>query len=202
MKHLSRYVLASLSLAASICSKDFGSCGQTFPIEEENLRSFLQRKLLQTPQKMTQLQESIRDKARHPTALKEVKYAKKSKKFLFDPSIRVKRDIFDLKGNILAKEGSLINPLNQIKLSSGLLFLDGSSKAHILWARSQQGNFKWILVKGSPIELEEAEKRPVFFDQTRISARFNIQHYPAKITQKDDQLLVEEIPIDHLGKVL
>ena len=195
-------IFVAIATTASLAAKDFGCMGNVFSIEEESMLSFLQRKLSQGQQKIADLQQTIHEKARNPRPIQEIKYAKTARTFLFDSSMKVERDILDLKGHVLAKKDTRVNPLDHLNLSSGLLLFDGNLKSHITWAKNQQGTFKWILVKGKPIELEEIEKRPVFFDQTGISAHFKVDHYPARITQKGNRLLVEEIPIDDLGNPL
>lgn len=194
-------ILASVGMTAPVCSKDFGIMGKTFPIEEESFLSFLQKKLSSSAFSKESAQ-LVRNKARNPKAFQEIKYAKERRTFLFDPSVRVGKDILDQKGRVVVKKGTVVNPLEQLKLSTGLLLLDGNLESHIKWAKSHQKSFKWILVRGSPIDLEETEKRPVFFDQLGISAHFKVEHYPARITQKGNRLLIEEIPLDHLGNPL
>jgi len=54
----------------------------------------------------------------------------------------------------------------------------------------------WILVKGSPFELEEKKERPVYFDQGgALSEKFGIRSIPCRITQQGEKLLIEEIPL-------
>ena len=90
-----------------------------------------------------------------------------------------------------------MNPLEHISLSSGLIFLDGTRETHLAWAREQVGNFKWILVKGKPIEIEEKEKRPIYFDQLGVyTSRFHIENIPAKVIQRGKHLQVEECVLE------
>lgn len=115
---------------------------------------------------------------------------------MVDLTFRVDRDIQDTKGTLIAKKGTMVNPLERIQLSSGLLFFDGSKESHLAWARQQTGDFKWILVDGKPIEIEEKEKRPVYFDQKgAYTSRFQIKNIPAKVIQKGKHLLIEEIAL-------
>ena len=170
--------------------------GQVFPIEEESILDFMKRNMPQ--QKIDQMSLKIKkiilEKARNPLSVKGILSAQKYRSFILDLSFKVEKDIKDSKGTLIAKAGTKINPLEKINLDSGLLFLDGSDERQISWARLQDGNFKWILVKGKPTELEEQERRPVYFDQGgHYTARFKIENVPAKVTQEGYFLHVEEL---------
>ena len=81
-------------------------------------------------------------------------------------------------------------------LDSGLLFFDGSNPKHIKWADSQEGEYKWILIAGDPLKLQEEKNHPVFFDQGGMySRKFQVERVPCRITQSGEVLLVEEIPV-------
>ena len=43
-------------------------------------------------------------------------------------------------------------------------FFDGSNENHVEWAK-QHMEAKWILVKGSPLDLEDETNHDVYFDQ-------------------------------------
>ncbi len=186
-----------------IFGKDLGKMGQVFPIEEESFLLFLQRSLAgkDLNQKISQAKESLMEQAKTPTPVEKVQVAKKSRTFLVDLSFKVEKDIQDTAGTVIAKAGTIINPLKQIKLSSALLFLDGSKESHLAWARKQTGHFKWILTRGKPIEIEEREKCPIYFDQNGVyTSRFKITHIPAKVVQKEGYLLVEEFALPEREK--
>jgi len=52
-----------------------------------------------------------------------------------------------------------------MKVNEKLIFIDGTKKEHLEWAKSLGKGHKWILVKGSYRELEKKYKIPVYFDQ-------------------------------------
>lgn len=79
---------------------------------------------------------------------------------------------------------------------SFFILFDGSCYPHIEWAREQEKNYKWLLSRGNPMVLEEAENRRVYFDQFGFySKQFHIQYIPAKVTRKGSFFIVEEEPI-------
>lgn len=171
--------------------KDLGVLGETFPIEEENLLIFLQKKA--SCANWEKIKASLIEKTKNPSPLEGIICAQKNRSFFIDPSLKISKDILDDKGAVIVRAGTIINPLEKRPLSSGLLFFDGSLTSHLAWARKQEGNFKWILIKGKPMEIEAAENRPIYFDQTKIASHFHIRNVPARVTQKGKFLLVEEV---------
>lgn len=183
----------------SVSCKDFGIRGQTFPIEEESFLDFLARTLnaKDATQKMEKVRADLIENFQNPSPVKGLKETEKFRSFLVDPSFEVKKDIKDREGKVLVKAGTVINPLKQVSISSNLIFFDGSNEKHLVWARQQTGDCKWILVKGKPIELEEQEKRAVYFDQNGIyTSRFLIEHVPSRVSQKGNLLLIEEMVLE------
>ena len=194
-----KWVLCFLPLL--VFGKDFGRMGQVFPIEEESFLEFIQRSFLPgaLDQKMVQAKQKLFEQAKSPLPVKGIKVAETSRSFLLDISFTVKKDVKDLKGRVIVQAGTKINPLEKLHLSSGLLFLDGDEEKQLCWARQQKGEFKWLLVKGKPAELEISEKRPIYFDQEGLySSRFLIENIPARIVQKGKYLLVEEVGLEGL----
>jgi len=182
-------------------AKNFGIFGQAFPIEEQNLKRGLQEKASHLSQsdveKRSQLLgEKIKKEGLLFKKISWIEEASHYHSFFYDPSISLEEDILDADGNILFKKGMKLNPLEHVTLDSGLLFFDGNNPKHIDWAESQTGEFKWILIGGDPLNLQEDKEHPVFFDQGGFySKKFQVKHVPCRITQSARALLVEEIPI-------
>lgn len=174
----------------------------TFPIEEESLAQVIQDKLQAIPDEVLKEKQEAWKKAllkrlQSPSPVQGISKATEYRCTIFDPSITVNQDITDLYGNQIAEKGMVINPLEKTSLSSGLLLFDGTRPEHIAWAKSQEGEFKWILVNGSPLELENQEGRPVFFDQGGfICRKFEIANVPCRILQQGKRLMIEEMPIE------
>jgi len=194
-------VLASFCLMNSLESKDFGIQGELFAIEEENVMIVLQKQLSSTFSDGTlkELYKRAEEKAKQPTVIKHLPSAKEPRLFYYDPTYVSPENITDTKGNIIVAKNSKFNPLKQVHLSSGLLFLDGDNRDQIKWAQKQEGSYKWILVQGNPFELEIQEKRPVYFDQSAFSiTKLGIKHLPAKVTQEDLRLKIEEVVLEDM----
>jgi conjugal transfer pilus assembly protein TraW len=175
-------------------AKDLGTYGQTFDVKEVNLIAYMQERIqnlsLEDLKKITQnLNPSFE-------SVKELGEAKIYKKFYFDPTVCSQENIFDHQGKIIVPQGRCVNPLDYVPLSFDLLFLDGNNQEHLNWAKTQQIQSKWILVKGNPLEVEKKEKREIFFDQKGVlSKKLSLSSIPAKVSQSGKFLQIEEIPI-------
>jgi conjugal transfer pilus assembly protein TraW len=182
--------------------KNFEIKGNLFPISEESLASFLSRSIQEmSPAELARRQEKSKlylgEKSSNPSPVPHIREAAEYRSFLFDPSYTAKEEIKDAAGRIIVRRGDRVTPLLGFSLSSGLLFFNGENERHIEWAKRQRGNFKWILIKGPPVALEQKELRPVYFDQGgRYTKHFQIQHVPARVKQEGEFLLIEEIPVE------
>ena len=187
-------------------AKDLGVYGETFPIAEENLLKVIQLKLkaMEENGELAHVQQKLAQKAgekiRRPSPVKGLIKTQTPRRWFYDPSMTVESDIKDPKGNLIAAQGTVINPLDKMSWGVPLLFLDGNDPAQVAWAEAQHSLAKWVLVKGSPVELEEKLKRPVYFDQAGMLVnKFGIRAVPCRISQKDKKLLVEELTLERKG---
>ncbi|MBA2368070.1 MAG: hypothetical protein H0V82_03495 [Candidatus Protochlamydia sp.] len=98
---------------------------------------------------------------------------------------------------MLIKKGTSISPLEFINLNQELVFFDATQASHIKWVKSLPKETKWIVIKGKPLELEEKENHPVFFDQFgAITKKLGIRCVPARVSQVEKRLRIEEIPLE------
>lgn len=190
-----------LLLQAALPAKDLGIRGYSFPVQEESFAEYLLKEMqgLSREENLKRLELAKRKLvylAKHPQPVPFLREAQKARTFFFDPSYTAAEELKDANGRIILRKGDRINPLEIKPLSSGLLFFDGENEEHLSWAKQQSGVFKWILTKGAPIALEERERFPVYFDQGgKYSSFFGLQHIPARVTQSESVLLIEEIPV-------
>ena len=184
----------------SVHAKDLGVYGETFTIAEENFLTVIQNKLktmeengsLDKPQQ--ELLQKASTKIRHPVPVKDLTKTQTPRQWFYDPSLTIEKDIKDHKGHLIAVKGAIMNPLATLSWGAPLLFLDGDDPEQVSWAETEDPLAKWVLVKGSPVDMEEKRKRPVYFDQAGMLVnKFGIQQVPCRISQKDKKLLVEEL---------
>ncbi len=179
-------------------AKTIETRGHMFKIEEENLLSYIQKKLSSSwsEKNYQSTLQKIFVKAKTPEPVIFLKEAIRKKTFYFDPTYVVQEDVRTPQGRVLVRKGYSYNPLEKTKLSSSLLFLDGNNEKHIAWAKTQKDLCKWILIRGNPFDLEDQEKRPIYFDQDgAVSRKFQLRNVPAKISQDGLVLKIEEFPV-------
>ena len=183
-----------------LLGKDLGFQGHVFQIEEENILEMIVSKSSSLSQEdLLSLQNAIQNKiirsCKESKSLSHLTNADRKRVFYFDPTICMNQDIQDHEGSVLIKKGTCINPLTIVTLEQTLIFFDATQESHLKWAKSQM-EAKWVLVKGKPLEIEELENRPVFFDQFgHLTKKLGILHVPAKVTQVGLRLRIEEAPV-------
>ena len=185
---------------------ELGVYGETFPIEEKNLLEVIRTKLqgLFESGKLEDHQKTILKKAKEqlnrPHPVRGVSKTATPKSFSHDPSITVPYDLKDHHGQVFHREGTKVNPLDSRQMKCPLLFVDGDDSEQVFWAIQQykaaesSQKPKIILVQGAPLELSKKLDLPVYFDQSGVLVKkLGISQVPARVSQKDKVLLVEEI---------
>lgn len=193
--------MISVTCVLTVYPKNFGKYGQTFPILEQNLKNVIEEKLKNSNVSFNRenLNLDLESQIKTPKKVQGLEDASEYRSFFFDPSYKVSEDINDANQKVVVKKGTIINPLDRIQLSTGMIFIDGSNPKHVSWAKNLSNEMKWILVNGSPLELEEKENRPIFFDQDGFyTKKFNIKFLPASVIQEGNRLLIEEWPLNML----
>ena len=141
--------------------------------------------------------EKARTKVRHPLPVKGLIKTHMPRQWVYDPSLTLEKDVKDYQGHLVAAKGTVINPLDTVSWGAPLLLFDGDDPEQVAWAKEQDSLAKWVLVKGSPVDMEEKLKRPVYFDQAgMLATKFGIQQVPCRISQKNRKLVVEELRIE------
>ena len=215
-------VICFLLLFPSLLNaKDFGVQGPVFEISEPNLldRIFSKLHTMKEEGKLEILQQEMaaktKERLRHPRPVQGLKTAETYRAWAFDPTLTLQKDLKDHKGHVFAKKGDRVNPLDYASFGKPLLLIDGTRKDQIDWAKLQEGVM--VLTNGSPFGVMEAfsnsktrqtkpsltrsvlhsHTRRVFFDQGGwICRKFGVNAVPAKISQQEKLLLVEEISLE------
>ncbi len=197
--------LAALLPCSEAHARDLGIRGQTWKIAETNLLVYLKAKAAEFEEsgKLAAWQNDARERARSyvetPNSVTGITNAEVETRRLFDPTIKVRKDILDHQGRLIAKGGTTVNPLDYLALSAALLFIDGNDPAQVDWALGVEQKNKIILTSGPVASLMREYKRPLYFDQKGlITDRFGITKVPATVTQEGRTLLIREFPL--IGK--
>lgn len=195
---------ATVTAAALARGEDLGIIGPTYAIEEPHLLTAIERELRQKEQSgelarlEAEAKQRIVDSIEHPKPLLGITRTETARSFYFDPSIVVRENVTDAKGNILLPAGTRENPLTVVSLSKHLLFFDGTDDRQVERARElithYQGKVKPILVAGSYLALMARWQLPVYFDQQGALVRkLGITHVPALVSQKGMWLRIDEL---------
>ncbi len=194
--------LLSVSLTSSIHASDHGTMGQTFPIIEPDLLATIEGRLkhLQATGEIDRMNavfaKRAEAKVRRPTPVVGISRATEARVWDYDPSVSMDHDVRDPKGNLIARAGQAVNPLDFVTLHQTLVFVDGDSKAEMAWATQRYTDLeaKIILVSGSPLEEMTNHQRRFYFDQEgRLTGQLGIRHTPAIVEQSGRVLKLSEI---------
>ncbi len=217
-KKFKRHTLKKITLslfmsicAASCCvnssnaySKDFGVWGTTFPILEEDLQEVILKRAQKRLQggNLKKLQEDqilkVKKSIQAPKSGFSLPRAIRTSVRYYDPTYILGRDLFDEKRRVFAKKGTTITPLKRVSLSSKLLFLNANDKKQRAWLegfiKENIKPLKIILVEGNPIELEDALRQPVYFDQAGVLIKkLSIRQVPTIVSQEGYKLKIETV---------
>ncbi len=202
-----RMVLVFMCLLATNISyaKNLGVWGQVFPVEEQDIREFIYQRLNEMEQngEMTKLNEkfikNVKEHALRPTfvsGLTTIKKSEKPKTFYYDPTYVLTKNIEDQEGNIIAKKGTIINPLDTITLHGVMFFLNADDENQIKWAlenAKKHDYVRHILVKGNIKEAGKKLNDRIYFDQYgSISHKLGIHHIPCIVKQEGKKLQIQE----------
>lgn len=193
--------LCGLSAMKTLEAKDLGTYGHLFPIEEEDLLQMLKNKVNHlSKEELEKVQHHVQrhysSQFHNPLPVPGLKDATVYRVFYVDPTVCVDQEIKDHEGKLVVAKGKCSNPLETVVPLDALLFFDASNPLHVEWAKTQNQLVKWVLTKGKPLEFEERENHPVYFDQFgTLVKKFGIQHLPAKVSQEGLKLKIEEFSL-------
>lgn len=198
-------VLLTGALSLPADAKELGTTGHLFPIAEPDLLTFIGQRLqgMKDSGEMDRLQAEaearVKAHAVRPAPVAGLTPAKTDRSWRYDPTFTVRETIRDMRGNVIARAGDQVNPLDKIPYSETLYFVDGDNKTQMAWVKQQlagQQNFKVILVSGNIHDSSIALDEPVYFDQYgTLTTKFGLEHTPVRITRDDSWLKVQEVAL-------
>lgn len=209
-KRLQLTAMMLLTFSVSSGAKDLGTWGNVFEPAEQDMLTFIQNRLkgMEQTGELDRLREEatarVKEHAVRPTPVEGLSKAMTYRSFAWDPTFTVKETITDMKGNVVARKGDTVNPLDKVPFSQVLYFIDGDDREQVNWTRQQiagQTDFKVILVKGNIMDSSNALNERIYFDQSGVLTRkFGFEHIPARISRDGRVMKVEEIPVTGGGK--
>lgn len=186
-------------------AKDLGVAGQTFEIIEPDLLSMIETRLnrMQASGELAQRNEELKQKVvssvERPPSATGIRPTDTPRTWLHDPSIIVGEDIILPTGEVLARAGDRINPLETMPLTLKLILIDGDDPKQVEFALKEtkhETRTRRILVSGAPLELMRSTEKRFYFDQDgQIAGKFGITQVPAIIVQEGNRLRISEIDV-------
>ena len=204
-----RWLVALAALAASLIAqpalaRDYGQHGTVFNVMEPDLLLTIERKLKALEasggiERMNQeLARRSEAKVRRPEPVAGLTPAERLRSWSYDPSITMHKDIVDQKGNLIARRGQRVNPLDFVGVRQALVFVDGDNAAELQWALRTWSDTaaKIVFVSGSPFDAMKPWQRRFYFDQGgTLTSKFGIRHTPAVVSEAGSSLKISEIPL-------
>jgi conjugal transfer pilus assembly protein TraW len=206
-------VLAACSTPMGSFAEDLGVNGQTYQLDpdaREQIKDVIRRK--QQSGELARFWASYRNRTieaiKHPTPLGvPTNYAPSQE--LRPLRFTLPQDYVDEHGVVLARRGTVVEPLKILPLTAGLIFVDGRDPRQVEYAiaRGQREPLKIVLVAGSAFDLRVKYQRaawrgaqgiPFYFDQRRMILDslqrlygLDVSHVPALLHQEGSQLRIE-----------
>lgn len=202
-----------LAICAAVHGEDFGMRGQVYPADRdgrEQLKDLMRQKEKSGEIEKYWLDYRLKtiDAVKNPSPLGiRSNYLPRSE--LRDLRFTIPSDFVNEKGLVIAKKGTVIEPLKIQPLVSGLVFIDGRDQKQIDYAikRGRAEPLKIVLTAGSPYDLRVKYKDaewwggktiPFYFDQRKMIISslqrlygIDVNSVPVTLTQRGDKLSIE-----------
>lgn len=196
--------LLLIQIPYTMYAYDFGQRGQVYPIIETNFLDVIYNKLNKYKEegRLDELNKEFTERVKksiYRPKSSNIGQAVANRTFYFDPTLELEKDIKNENGNIIAKAGTKVNPLNMVRLSKKLLFINGDIQKEVEYARTMlrsEASTKVILVGGSVYETNRILGVQVYFDQEqRLINRFGLKFTPSVVQQEDKYLKINEVAL-------
>lgn len=202
-----------LTVCAVVHAEDFGMRGQVYPADRDGREQL--KDLMRQKEKSGEIEKywldyraKTIDAVKNPSPLGiRSNYLPRSE--LRDLRFTIPSDFVNEKGLVIAKKGTVIEPLKIQPLVSGLVFIDGRDQKQIDYAikRGRAEPLKIVLTAGSPYDLRVKYKDaewwggktiPFYFDQRKMIISslqrlygIDVNSVPVTLTQRGDKLSIE-----------
>ncbi|GEK15885.1 conjugal transfer pilus assembly protein TraW [Aliivibrio fischeri] len=218
MKMKPYYILVLFLFSLSTNAKNLGIIAPTFPIAEMDMLDWIQARLkhLEQTGEMAKMEdrfkEQVKQSVKRPHPVEGITTTTSPSTFFVDPTLTLKEDITNEKGEVLFKKGLQINPfdattwpngsgLPPVQLTKQLAFLDGDDERQIAWAKAYREQnpdviIKWILTNGEPEKVFKVLNERIYFDQQgNITRKLTIKHIPTLAKQDGKRWKMQEFNV-------
>ncbi|MFZ0449014.1 MAG: hypothetical protein WAL98_07200 [Desulfatiglandaceae bacterium] len=177
---------------------DLGIFGQTYPIAEQDALKEIKGRVAQVDwSKIFNRKKMVKAVQNYRPDTPFLPRAREDAVKLVDMTYTLAFDIPDGKGGILYPKGYTFNPLDYVNFEKTLVVINGDDPDQVAWFTGSDyaGGFDSMLVLtgGSYYELGKKLERPVFYANTDIVRRFQLEAVPSIVHQKGRYMEVREI---------
>ncbi|EFI5800644.1 TPA: type-F conjugative transfer system protein TraW [Escherichia coli] len=203
-----RRLLILLVLPGMVQAKNLGTWGEMYPIAEQDMLTTIQTRLkaMEASGELAREQEAFRQRVientLRPRPVEGLTLAQENTTHYIDPSFTVSEELKDHRGQIFARKGQVINPLDTVPFTETLYFIDGDNPQQLAWMKQQKPptlQYRVILVNGDIRETTRALDTRIYFDQDgTLSRKFKLKTIPARVTLAEDRrrLRVDSFALD------
>jgi len=182
--------------------------GKTYPFAEKDflqeIQEYIKTHKSQIETKLTKIRKEQIKKVKQfkPKGIDPLTPATRNRVFYPDMTYTLQFDIKDQYGKILYPKGYKFNPTKYVHLSYGIIIINGKREKEIKWLLKNKNKYlntiayKVFLTDGSWYEVSQKLKQPVFYCLKEIEDRFQLQHTPSIIIQKNGEIEVREICLE------
>jgi len=193
------YGLVFVLLVTPVYGKNLGVVGATYPIAERDALEEVEEKVKGVNwSEYFSRQRIERAVKRYKPDIKHLPEAKENRTFTVDMTYTLDFDISDGKGGILYPKGYTFSPLDYVLLPNTIVIINPLNKKQLEWFREEYNKnvrVTLLITDGSPMELMEVFKRPVYFANNLILEKFKVNALPAVISQKGRFIEVSQVSI-------
>ncbi|MCP3848684.1 MAG: conjugal transfer protein TraW [Gammaproteobacteria bacterium] len=198
-------ILILVLFAIELQAKNLGKRGRSFEITEQGFVAMMEARLKQVDMKKEQkkMVEIGKKRVLSPAAVAGIVRASKNREFYHDPTYILPEDASLPCGKVLHPAGTMVNPLDVMKLERRIFFINGKDEEQVAWLlehlKDEQEEIgsvqdRVILVAGSPVKLSERLGREIYFDQHDgfLTKKWGIKAVPAIVIQEKNRLKIME----------
>lgn len=203
-RHLMVLIFALTSPLAGQ-AKDLGSWGDVWPVQEQSFLALIQDRLqgLQDNGQLAELQQQFQDRVvehtLRPAPVEGLVTDTQAHTSWYDPTFVVGQTLADAQGQVFARQGDTLNPLDTLALNTTLYFIDGDDARQVDWMKAQTPptpTYKVILVNGNIKSATDALSERIYFDQQGVlTKKLGIHYIPVMVRQDGRRLKVTSAPM-------
>lgn len=168
--------------------------GQVYPITEKSAIEEMKERAARVDWK--KLLSKVKPENYRPANKASLPRAAKPITRLVDMTYSLEMDIPDGKGGILYPKGYTFNPLDYVAYPKTLVVINAEDSAQLKWFKSSEFakriDVTLLITDGPFADVIKSTNRPVFYADSRMAAKFDIQALPTVVRQSGRFMEVRE----------